>query len=91
MANARMITNAVNEASEAKEKVEPKTTPIFGVVDNCELLNVRANPSLKAEVVTTVAQGTKLEIDKRESRKDFWKVKTDKFEGFCLKEFVTVE
>ena len=91
MANARMRTNTVNKASEVDEKVEPKTTPIFGVVDNCELLNVRATASIDGEVVKVINRGTKLEINESESTSEFYKVKNKSCDGFCVKNFITVE
>lgn len=86
MANARMKTNAVNEKVELKA---PKK--VFGIVDNCELLNVRATASTDGEVVKVINRGTKLEINEAESTSEFYKVKNRCCDGFCMKDFITVE
>ena len=92
MANARMKTNAVKDTAEVNEKVEPKAPKkVFGVVDNCELLNVRATASTDGEVVKVINRGTKLEIDESESTSEFYKVKNRSCDGFCMKNFITVE
>lgn len=92
MANARMRTNAVKDTAEVNEKVEPKTPKkVFGIVDNCELLNVRATASTDGEVVKVINRGTKLEINESESTSEFYKVKNKSCDGFCMKNFITVE
>ena len=92
MANARMRTNAVKDTAEVNEKVESKTPKkVFGIVDNCELLNVRATASTDGEVVKVINRGTKLEINESESTSEFYKVKNKSCDGFCMKNFITVE
>ena len=92
MANARIKTNAVKDTAEVNEKVEPKIPKkVFGVVDNCELLNVRATASTDGEVVKVINRGTKLEINESESTSEFYKVKNKSCDGFCMKDFITVE
>lgn len=92
MANARMRTNAVKDTAEVNEKVEPKASKkVFGIVDNCELLNVRATASTDGEVVKVINRGTKLEINEAESTNEFYKVKNKSCDGFCMKDFITVE
>lgn len=93
MANARMRTNAVKDTAEVNGKVvEPKAPKkVFGIVDNCELLNVRATASTDGEVVKVINRGTKLEINESESTSEFYKVKNKSCDGFCMKNFITVE
>ena len=92
MANARIKTNAVKDTAEVNEKVELKAPKkVFGIVDNCELLNVRATASTEGEVVKVINRGTKLESNEAESTSEFYKVKNRSCDGFCMKNFITVE
>lgn len=70
---------------------EVEATPIeYGVVANCDRLNIRKNPD--KEVICVVNAGTKLVIDKTYKNKNWLKVTTvDGKEGFCMKEFVTIK
>lgn len=79
---------------ETTEKVENKSTPKIrkGVVDNCERLNVRTNPSITAAIDTVIEKGTEVEIT--ESNGDFYFVRKDSstegFNGWCMKKYISV-
>ena len=79
---------------EANEKVENKSVPKIrkGVVDNCERLNVRTNPSTTASIDTVIEKGTEVEIT--DSSGDFYFVRkgptTEGFNGWCMKKFISV-
>ena len=80
--------------SEATEKVETKSVPKIrkGVVDNCERLNVRTNPSLTAAIDTVIEKGTEVEIT--DSNGDFYFVRkgptTEGFTGWCMKKYISL-
>lgn len=60
-----------------------------GCVGNCERLNIRSAPSVEAEVLAVVAEGTTLEINLKESTDDWYCVCTPVgIEGFCMKRYV---
>ena len=78
-----------------KPEIKPEPvvveTPKLGVVVNCIKLNVRKKPHPKATIVTTVACDTEVEINEKESTKDFYNVCTAAgVEGFCMKRFISV-
>lgn len=74
---------------------EPETPAVpdklIGVVTNCVKLNVRAEASKEADIVTEILLGTVVQIDNFESTDEFYKVVTATgVEGFCMKKFIAV-
>ena len=62
-----------------------------GVVTDCAKLNVRAEPSVDAEVVCVISAATELLVDEAESTEDFYKICTAAgVEGYCMRKFITV-
>lgn len=60
-----------------------------GRVGNCERLNIRSAPSIEAEVLAVIEEGTTLEINLKESTDDWYCVCTPVgIEGFCMKQYV---
>lgn len=75
----------VNETVETKSL--PKT--VSGVVANCSKLNVRAEPSLFADVVCVLDAETDIKIDVAQSNRDWFKIYTAiGAEGYCMRKFV---
>lgn len=75
-----------------EETVEQQDDFMEGVVANCNLLNVRAEPKPDAEVLRKVSVDTEVMIDPTESTEDFYKVYlADGSEGFCMKKFIEIE
>ena len=67
------------------------TKPIDGIVSGCKKLNVRIKPSTAGDIVCVVAEGTTLMIDPSESTDKWFKVYTETgVEGYCMKNFVTI-
>lgn len=67
------------------------TKPIDGFVSGCKKLNVRIEPSITSDVVCIVDEGTTLMIDQSESTDKWFKVYTETgVEGYCMKNFVTI-
>lgn len=63
----------------------------FGVVVNCDALNVRNNANVKSIALCTIKKGDKVKIDVDDSTKDFYKVILKSgIEGFCMKKYITV-
>lgn len=71
---------------------EDGNEPLVGVVSGCSKLNIRAAASKEADVVTVVDEGTVVMIDYPvDQNSDWFKVYTEAgVEGFCMKQFVTV-
>ena len=86
--NARVF-NTINPI-EIEPEVTESEANIKGFVD-CRKLNVRAEPSIDAEVVCVISEGTELLIDEAESTDDFYKICTAAgVEGYCMGMFITV-
>lgn len=65
---------------------------LTGTVDNCKMLNVRAEPKSDAEVILAISVTTMVMINPDESTDDFYKVYlADGVEGFCMKDYINVE
>ena len=82
------------EDEKVKEQVEQSTTngSKIGIVNaDCSALNVREKPSLDARIICLIGADSELEII--DSSIDGWfKVCTETgAEGFCMKDFITVE
>lgn len=74
--------------------VAPPEPPVYGEVSGCKNLNIRKNPVVNDKnVLCIVPEGTMVMIvDPSKAKRDWWKVMLeDGTEGFCMKEFVTVE
>lgn len=81
-----MIENIEDLATENVEQ----TAPVFGIV-NCELLNVREEPSVESEVLTILKKNSEVMIDFDESTEDFYNICNEAgIEGYCMKQFIEV-
>ena len=58
-------------------------------------LNVRKNPSKDSEVVCIITKDSSITVDYNESTEDFYKVYVNvdnvPYEGFCMKEFISIK
>lgn len=95
--------NKISTTPAVVEQTEVETTPaidntppapvkpIDGIVSGCNRLNVRKEASLNGEIVCEVTAGTTLMIDQSESTDKWFKVYTETgVEGYCMKNFVTI-
>ena len=70
---------------------EPPAEPVYGVVTECVKLNVRKEPDVSADVLTTILLGTEVLVDEANSTEDFYKIVTGAgVEGFCVKKFINI-
>ena len=70
---------------------EASARNVLGVVTDCLKLNIREKPSKDSRVVTVVTCLDELEIEKGDSKDDWYAVCTGAgIEGFCMKKFVAV-
>lgn len=78
------IYDTENEKSNEEVKI--------GVVENCNKLNVREEPTLDSTVICEIDSKTELMIDEVDSTEDFYKVCTAAgIEGFCMKKFIAIQ
>lgn len=90
----KTINTEAAEETTVEEPVEEmkELVPIFGVVTGCSRLNVRKEAKKDADVVTIVNAGAKLVIDTDCKSKKWYKVTTkDGKDGYCMKEFITID
>lgn len=92
MDNFSKYMNPPEEVKEPEEVTETAKETVGVVNDSCTALNVRKEPSLEAEIICSINSGSKLVVDEAESTDDWVKVCAETgAEGFCMKEYVTVE
>jgi len=79
------------KAEEPEVTEEPKTElKGIGIVSGCKKLNVRAEASIDADIVTVISAGTEVVIENTED--DFYKVCTgDGKIGYCMKKFIVIK
>lgn len=83
-------TTVIDEAIETTEQPDEKAF-CAGIVANCKMLNVRKDPSAKADIISIIRNGAVVEINNDASTEDFYKVVTDdKITGFCMKKFIEI-
>ena len=70
----------------------PEPEKVFGIVSDCEKLNLRKEPSKDSEVICVLNAGTELMIDSNKSNEEWLSVyNAEGLNGFCMKNFVTVK
>lgn len=75
---------------EVEEIVETVPESMYGKVFGTDRLNVRANPSMDAEVVCRINKDDVVLIDENLSTDDWYSICTENgMEGFCMKEFIS--
>lgn len=72
-----------------------ETVPVIGIVNGCEMLNVRSESNVDSDVLSIIPKGTEIEVDLQESTDDFYKVKLPveflNVNGYCMKKFITIK
>lgn len=89
MDNEMNTMTTVAENLENKN-VEPVQEPTFkGHIRHCTKLNVRLHPNINARVVRVIGVNDEVEIDRKNSTEEFWKVRLESgIEGYCMKRFI---
>lgn len=82
---AEKIENSKPEIS-PEEKVEKKS--VYGVVANCEMLNLREQDNQVSKVLKVMPKGTKLEI--MEEFGKWYRVKFNGYDGYVMAQYVEV-
>lgn len=91
--NQSAIPESAPESTPAHQTTEVVPEPVYGVVTDCERLNVRVKPGLVGtKVVCVIDTGTKVEIDESASTEEWYKVTLDNGKyGYCMKKYITVQ
>ena len=92
----KIVEEAVVTADEVDEEVvenangepsKPKT--VIGSVIDCKLLNVRSEPNMTANILTTIEEGETVRI--LDEMNGFYKVQTNKgIIGFCMWNYINL-
>lgn len=81
--------NAEEQTTVDQEQVAVTVTQ-KGVINGCEKLNVRTNPTIDSEVVCVINKNDEVIIE--EALGDWYSVTTkDGDEGYCMSKFITVK
>lgn len=88
-----VIEEPVVLSEQEPESVVSKTIEnVYGIVEDCKMLNVRECPSIKAPIVSIIAAGNVVRVIEEESTDEFYKVhvELDNYgvDGFCMKKFI---
>ena len=87
----------ITESKVEEPVVEPLAEPVKevsneGTVTGCVSLNVRCAPNMDAAILYTIDEGHKVQVDEKESTDEWFHVYTETgAEGFCAKEFISIE
>ena len=72
-------------------EIDAKPEPKIGSVVDCEMLNVRKEPSIESEVLCEISWYTELMVYEEESTDEFYKICTASgIEGYCMKKFISI-
>lgn len=69
------------------EVIEETSNVLKGIVDHCELLNVRAEANLDSDVLFVLSKGDNIEVEKTKNKK-WLKLINNKAEGFVCSDYV---
>lgn len=88
-----VVEDTVEEVADEAVEVETETSDkTVGVVDNCDKLNVRRNPTLSATPLAVINKGDEVQIDTANSTDEWYKICTaNGVEGYCMKKFITIK
>ena len=90
-------TPVVDEAVAPEEPIEVLTPDapneaVYGIVEDCKMLNVREAASTNAKIISVIPAGTVVRIIEEESTDEFYGVYVENdnvdFDGFCMKKFI---
>ena len=87
----RIENNNAAEEEKQQDETQNQPEPVYGVVHNCEKLNVRKQPSKDSEIVFVLNEGSEISIDEENSTEEWYSIThVSGVEGFCMKQFVTM-
>ena len=82
----------VNEESSNDETIS-NSLEKYGIVANCDLLNVRKEPNPTSNILTVINADQKIKI--LEELDEFYRVLIDdpinSYEGYCMKKFIKID
>lgn len=91
---ATIVKPVIEPVAPMEETVSTVTLPetVKGIVSNCARLNVRAYPSLDAEVICILDVMSEVQVDPAKSTFDWLGICTASgIEGYCMRKFVDAQ
>ncbi len=85
------------ETNEQTEVINDETSvdveKLIGIVEILpkQKLNVRETSTITSNVKKTLSNGDIVDIDQEKSTEDFYNIKVDNIEGFCLKKYISLK
>ena len=93
--NILIEENQNDEIIEPENNTDEDNVILSGVVNGCDKLNIRKEPSMNAEIVDIIDKDTIVNINKDLSTEEFYKINIyndiKTIDGYCLKKFITLE
>ena len=90
--NSEQVVNTEVEIKEAEVVEEkPEQTHVDGVVINCSKLNVRKEPNKESDAIGVLNNGVFVIVELENSTEDFYKVRTAGVQGYCMKNYISIE
>lgn len=84
-----MDENVVMESNEEPVLEPEQSTTFVGIVSDCKMLNVRAEPNAKARIITIIPVDAEVLIDLDESTDEFYKITSDHgVVGYCMAKYI---
>lgn len=72
-----------------KQTHEPKN--LRGVVKDCTRLNIRKQPTLNSEIITTIVSGTYVNIETSNPDEDWVLVNVKDLKGYCMSKYIELQ
>lgn len=83
---------ASEEVKESKTEISPEVKSekksVYGVVTNCEMLNLREQDNQVSKVLKVMPKGTKIEIMEEVGK--WYRVKFNGYDGYVMAQYVEV-
>lgn len=83
-------TENTEETSENSDESTESNT-VIGKLSGCSKLYLRKEASKESDSLTIIEFDDEIIIDEENSTEDFYKVSVKGFEGYCVKEYVTIK
>lgn len=81
-----------NISGKQENRNDIKTTFVNGKVVNCNKLNLRKEPSIKAEILMELVYGNRVQVLQDYDDEKFYHVCSEVgIEGYCMKEYISVK
>jgi uncharacterized protein YgiM (DUF1202 family) len=90
--SAKEDTINLKVITEEYETPTAEVTKKVGIVVGCQDLNVRAEPSIEAEIVSILHRDSEVSVHEKTSTEEFYKVGTSAgIDGYCMRRYIKIK